>query len=102
MGVPNQRHPNDPQEESRPPEVSPELVLAHLATLSKPASIREIAHGMELKHHGRRYLPRIIQQLKKRGEIEEIHGGRYRLPGQKAAQQSKTQSKQQPASARPA
>ena len=30
---------------------------------------------MELKHRGRRFLPRIIQQLKKAGDIEEIHGG---------------------------
>lgn len=53
--------------------------MAHLATLPKPASIREIAHGMGLKHSGRRYLPRVIKKLLKRKEIEEIHGGRYRL-----------------------
>ncbi|HXZ12001.1 MAG TPA: VacB/RNase II family 3'-5' exoribonuclease [Candidatus Sulfotelmatobacter sp.] len=63
-----------------------EQVIAHLATLSQAASIREIAHGMDLKHRGRRYLPRVIKQLKRRGEIEEIHGGRYRLPGAKQAQ----------------
>lgn len=54
-------------------------LLAHLTTLAKPASIREIAHGMGLKHSGRRYLPRVIKKLLKRKEIEEIHGGRYRL-----------------------
>jgi ribonuclease R len=69
--------------EPRPPEVSREEVVAHLAAQSRPASIREIAHGMDLKHSGRRYLPRIIQQLKKSGDIEEIHGGRYRLTGSK-------------------
>jgi len=57
-------------------------VLAHLATLSQAASIREIAEGMDLKHRGRRFLPRVIEQLKTKGEIEEIHGGRYRLAGQ--------------------
>jgi ribonuclease R len=56
-------------------------VLAHLATLSQAASIREIAHGMDLRHRGRRFLPRVIEQLKKKGEIEEIYGGRYRLAG---------------------
>jgi ribonuclease R len=77
------RHTIEPRE-PRQPEVSRDQVIAHLATLSQPASIREIAHGMDLKHRGRRFLPRVIQQLKKRGEIEEIHGGRYRLTGQKA------------------
>ena len=73
-------------QEPRPPEVSREQVVAHLVAHSKPASIREIAHGMELKHRGRRFLPRIIRQLMKSGEIEEIHGGRYRLAGAKHAQ----------------
>jgi len=54
-------------------------VLAHLVTLSSAASIREIAHGMALKHHGRRLLPKLLQQLRRRGEIEETSGGRYRL-----------------------
>ena len=93
MGVPNQRHPNDPQEESRPPEVSPELVLAHLATLSEPASIRQIAHGMELKHHGRRFLPRVLHRLKKSGDVEETRGNRYKLPGAKETQKAATKRK---------
>jgi len=70
-------------DEPRPEEVTRDQVIAHLGTLAKPASIREIAHGMGLKHKGRRYLPRVIQQLKRKGEIEEIHGGRYRVAGQK-------------------
>jgi ribonuclease R len=93
MGVPNQRHPNDPQEESRPPEVSPELVLAHLATLSEPASIRQIAHGMELKHHGRRFLPRVLHRLTKSGDIEETRGNRYKLPGAKETKKAATKRK---------
>ncbi|MGC2422706.1 MAG: RNB domain-containing ribonuclease, partial [Candidatus Acidiferrales bacterium] len=83
------RKPQRPPKDPHRGEVAPGEVTAHLATLAQPASIREIAHGMGLKHHGRRFLPRIIQQLKRRGEIEEIHGGRYRLPGQKPAPQSK-------------
>jgi ribonuclease R len=76
------RHTIEPRS-PRPPEVERGEVLAHLATLSQAASIREIAHGMDLKHRGRRFLPRVIEQLKKNGEIEEVHGGRYRLAGQK-------------------
>ena len=71
--------------EAREPEVSAGQVLAYLAALPHPASIRQIAHGMELKHRGRRFLPRVIQQMKRSGEIEEIHGGRYRLPEQKSS-----------------
>jgi ribonuclease R len=65
------------------PEVSGGEVLAYLATLSQPASIRRIAHGMELKHRGRRFLPRVLKRLKKRGDVEEIYDGRFRLPGKK-------------------
>jgi ribonuclease R len=77
----------DPNRQEPPPEqISPGEVLAHLAERSKAASIREIAHGMGLKHRGRRFLPRVIQKLKKRGEIEEIYGGRYKLPDKKGGQ----------------
>ena len=80
-------------QEPRPLEVSREEVLAHLSAQPHPATIRQIAHAMELKHRGRRYLPRIIQQLKKAGDIEEIHGGRYRLTGSK---QSSRPAKERP------
>jgi ribonuclease R len=72
-----------PPKEPHPGEVTRDQLVQHLSTLSQPASIREIAHGMCLKHHGRRFLPRVIGQLKRRGDIEEIHGGRYRLCGAK-------------------
>lgn len=65
-------------------EVTAEQVITHLATLSKPASIREIAHALGLKHSGRRFLPRVIQQLKRKGEIEE-QGNRYRLAGRRGS-----------------
>jgi ribonuclease R len=83
--TPSQRHSDEPREATIADEVTPELVLAHLATLSQPASIRHIAHGMGLKHRGRRYLPRVLQKLKKHGEVEETQGGRFRLAGTKHA-----------------
>src|SRR5260370_40275595 len=79
--TPRKRHSHEPREETVSPEVTADAVLAHLATLSQPASIRQIAHGMELRHRGRRYLPRVLQKLKKRREVEEIHGGGFRPPG---------------------
>ena len=51
------------------------MVLAHLATLSQPASIRQIAHALELRHRGRRYLPRMHP------EIEEARARWKRLKG---------------------
>ena len=96
MGRPHPRHPTDPEQEAFSSEVSPEQVIAYLAGQPQPASIRQIAHGMGLKHHGRRFLPRIIQKFKKSGEVEELHGGRYRLAGTKHAQRAA----QSPASAR--
>src|SRR5580693_3509237 len=83
--TPSQRHSDEPREATIADEVTPELVLAHLATLSQPASTRHIAHGMGLKHRGRRYLPRVLQKLKKHGEVEETQGGRFRLAGTKHA-----------------
>ena len=82
---PSKRHSDEPREETVPAEVTPEMVLEHLATLSQPASIRQIAHGLELRHRGRRYLPRVLQKLRKRGEVEETQGGRFRLAGTKHA-----------------
>jgi ribonuclease R len=67
------------EKEPRDPGVTAAEVLAHLAKLTDAASIRQIAHGLDLRHHGRRYLPRLIKQLKRSGAIEEIYGGRYLL-----------------------
>ncbi|HKS82898.1 MAG TPA: RNB domain-containing ribonuclease [Candidatus Acidoferrales bacterium] len=75
-----------PKKDPRPGEVTREELIAHLATLAKPASIREIAHAMGLRHAGRRFLPRVIEQLKRKNEIEEVHNGRYLLAGAKRGQ----------------
>ena len=86
------RKPKSTHKEERAPEVTPEQVAAHLATLSRPVSIRELAHGMGLKHRGRRYLPRILQQLERRGEVVE-NNDRYRLAGTQRAKNSDTARK---------
>ncbi len=91
------RHSIEPRE-PLVPAVAPEDVLAFVATLSQPASIRQIAHGMGLRHLGRRYLPRVLKKLKKQGSVEEVHGGRFRLAGVKQARSEK-QSRARAASA---
>lgn len=85
--TPSPRHSDEPREPSISDEVTPELVLAYLQTLSQPLSVRRIAHGMGLKHHGRRFLPRVMQKLKKRGDVEEVHDGRFQIAGVKQARQ---------------
>ena len=92
MGRPNQRHPTDPEQEAFSSEVSPEQVIAYLAEQPQAESIREIAHGLGLRHHGRRFLPRIIRKFKKSGDIEEVYGGRYRLAGAKQQRIAQSQA----------
>src|SRR5712691_7538381 len=66
-------------------ELTDQEVIAHLARAREPASLREIAHALELRHNGRRALQKIVSRLKRKGEIEEVHSGRFRLAGKKAA-----------------
>ena len=86
------KHKKRPYDE-RPEEASDANVLAYLATINDPASVRKIAHGMGLKHRGRRYLPRILQSLKRRGEVDEVREGCYRVPGRKKENKAPTNSK---------
>ncbi len=72
------------QQPQREEEITRDEVVAHLAKLPEPASIRQIAHGMGLRHRGRRYLPRVIEKLVRAGEVDELRGGRYRLAGRKS------------------
>jgi ribonuclease R len=83
-------------------EVTREELLAHLAKLSDPARIRQIAHGMGLRHRGRRYLPRVIEKLVRSGEVDEVRGGRYRLAGRNRQASPSTQQQQlRPTTAEP-
>lgn len=66
-------------------EVSAGDVIAHLSRATTPATVREIAEALELRHSARRALHKIISKLKRKGEIEELRGGRYQLAGRKRA-----------------
>jgi ribonuclease R len=54
-------------------------VLNYLAHAARPASLREMASAMGLRHGGRRALSKAIAHLKRRKLVEEIGGGRFRL-----------------------
>lgn len=71
-----------PKKKERSPELSESDLLAHLSRLSRPASIREIASALALRHHGRRVLPKLLSQLVRRGDVEKDHD-RYRLIGRR-------------------
>src|SRR5580700_1828205 len=83
----------DSEKEPHPSHVTEEQVITYLSSIPQPESIRQIAHGMELQHHGRRFLPRIIQYLKSRGDVEEIRGGQYRLAESKQSARAAAKGK---------
>ena len=62
--------------------------MRFLQVRSEPASASEITQGLHLKKSDSRPLFRMLAKLKKRGAIEELPGGRYRLPGRKAEQKA--------------
>src|SRR6202521_5469438 len=72
----------------RPSNLSPDNILRFLQVRSEPASASEITQGLHLKKSDTRPLFKMLVKLKKRGAIEELPGGRYRLPGRKAEQKA--------------
>ncbi|HYL09213.1 MAG TPA: RNB domain-containing ribonuclease [Candidatus Acidoferrales bacterium] len=80
---------------ARRDEVSGPDILAYLAGTNSPASARSIAAALELRHAARRVLKKVLAKLKRKGEIEELPGGRYRLPSGKPPQQKTAQPVQQ-------
>jgi ribonuclease R len=76
---------------SRPSQLSPDNILRFLQVRSAPASTAEIAHGLHLKKSDNRPLFKMLSKLKKRRAIEELPGGRYRLPGRKSERDAPSQ-----------
>jgi ribonuclease R len=65
--------------------------LRFLQIRSEPASTSEIAQGLHLKKADTRPLFKMLAKLKKRQAIEELPGGRYRLPGRKPDREARDQ-----------
>jgi len=74
------RHSDENRPASHHEEIPESALLAYLSRSHHPQSVREIAAGMELRHWGRRALPKVLSQLKHRGDVEEKHG-KFRLAG---------------------
>lgn len=68
---------------SQPSQLSPDNILRFLQVRSEPASAVEMASALHLGKAERRPLLRMLAKLKKRGVLQELPGGRYRLGGRK-------------------
>ncbi len=84
-----------------PQNLSPDNILRFLQIRDQPASANEIARGLRLKKSENRSLFRMLAKLKRRRAIEELAGGRYRLPGRKAEREAaSSQARQETAQPR--
>jgi ribonuclease R len=85
----------------RPSHLSPDNILRFLQVRSEPASTREISEGLHLKKTDNRPLFKMLSKLKKRRAIEELPGGRYRLPSRNSEREAPGQEPPQDAVRRP-
>ena len=69
----------------RPEPLSDDEILSYLNRSAKPASVRQIASALGLRHAARRALAKSITRLKRRKLIEEVRAGCYRVAGAKIA-----------------
>jgi ribonuclease R len=70
----------------RPAQLSSDNLLRFLQVRKGPASTEEIAAALHMRRADRHALYQVLGKLKKRGLIEEVPGGRYRLAGRKVEQ----------------
>jgi ribonuclease R len=72
----------------RSSHLSPDNILRFLQVRGEPASISELTQELHLKKADNRPLYKMLSKLKKRRAIEELPGGRYRLPSRKAEKEA--------------
>ena len=81
----------------RPLHLSPDNILRFLQVKSEPVSTNEIVQALHLKKSDTRPLFKMLSKLKKRRAIEEVPGGRYRLPSRKSEREAPGgEARQQP------
>ena len=61
--------------------LNPDNILRFLQLRGDPASPNDISRGLQLRKSDTRPLFKMLAKLRKRRAIEEVPGGRYRLPG---------------------
>src|SRR5271165_1869249 len=72
----------------RPSSLSPDNILRFLQVTRDLASANEIGAALHIGKAGRKPLFNMLMKLKKRGAIEDLPGGRYRLGGRKGKEES--------------
>src|ERR1700681_4590421 len=77
---------------ARPAQLGSDNLLRFLQVRRDPATIDDIAAGLHVRRADRHALYKMLGQLKKRGLIEEVPGGRYRLKGRTEGQSGDGQS----------
>ena len=73
---------------TRPTQLSLDNILRFLQVTREPVSANEIAATLHIGKAARKPLFNMLVKLKKRGAIEELPGGRYRLAGRKSEAES--------------
>src|SRR5580704_8196933 len=73
---------------SRPSSLSPDNILRFLQVTKDAASANEIAAALHIGKSERKPLFKQLVKLKKRGAIEEVPGGRYRLMKRKEKEET--------------
>jgi len=71
----------------RPSSLSPDNILRFLQVTGDSASTNEIGAALHVGKAGRKPLLNMLMKLKKRGAIEELPGGRYRLGRRKGKEE---------------
>ena len=69
---------------ARSSHLSPDNILRFLDLTKRPASADEIASALHIRKPDRRSLFELLATMKRRHSVEEVPGGRYRLPGRKS------------------
>jgi ribonuclease R len=67
----------------RPSHLNPDDILRFLQVSSDAVSANEISRNLHLRKSDQHALFKMLGKLKKRGAIDELSGGRYRLRGRK-------------------
>src|SRR5271154_7419757 len=67
----------------RPSPLNPDDILRFLQVSADSAAAGEISRALHLRKSDQRALFKMLGKLKKRGAIDEVPGGRYRLAGRK-------------------
>ena len=65
-------------------------ILHYLKDTGRPASTQEISTALEVSDRDRRALHKALSKLRKRRQIEELAGGRYRIAGAKSGPEART------------